>query len=511
MSKILNNVIKTYLAFVHQMLEKSIDKPIESQEKVFQKLIANFRNTKYGKIHSIRHVKSQADFSKAYPVVDYEKTKPYIERMMKGESDVLIGGSVRFFSKSSGTTSDKSKYIPVTRANLYKNHIKSAWDSLALFYRKRPDAQLFNKKSLMISGSISHLPEYPKAIIGDISAIMTKNMPSIARSFYTPDLETAMISDWEEKIQRITHQVGTQDVVMFGGVPTWLLVTFRELLKKYNKNNLLEIWPNLQGYLHGGVGFQPYEEQFKALIPSENFIYQEIYNASEGFFGIQQYNEDDSMLLLVNNSVFYEFLPISEWESDNPASVSLKDVETGQPYALIITSNNGLTRYKVGDVIEFTSVRPYKFKIKGRTQQYINIFGEEVMMDNTDKAMSMTCKSMNASVENYSVGPVFLTTSEKGGHEWIVEFNKSPKDLQAFASLLDKNLRLLNSDYDAKRSYDIALLELKLTPVPSGTFHKWLQSKNKLGGQHKVPRLANHRQIIQSLMDCAGFQVKTSR
>jgi hypothetical protein len=511
MSKLLNKTVKTYLAYCHRMLKNSIESPFETQEKVFQKLITNFKNTKYGKKHDIRHVKNQVDYRKAYPVVNYEDLKPFIERMMKGESDVLIGGSVRFFSKSSGTTSDKSKYIPVTRTNLYKNHIKSAWDSLALFYHKKPAAQLFHRKSLLISGSLSHLPEYPKAIIGDISAIMTKNMPSIGRSFYTPDIETAMLSDWDEKIKRITNQVGNQDVAMFGGVPTWLLVTFRELLKKYNKNNLLEIWPNLEGYLHGGVGFGPYIDQFKELVPSKDFIYQEIYNASEGFFGIQQYNEDDSMLLLVNNSIYYEFLPISQWEVSSPIAIGLNDVQIGQPYALLITSNNGLSRYLVGDVIEFTSILPFKFKIKGRTQQYINIFGEEVMVDNTDKALSLTCTAFNATIENYSVGPVFLTTTSKGGHEWIIEFNRLPNDIDAFTALLDKNLRQLNSDYDAKRSYDIALLRLKITIVPKGTFHRWLQLKNKLGGQNKIPRLANHRNYIDNLLECADFVVKTSR
>ncbi|KXK17034.1 MAG: GH3 auxin-responsive promoter family protein [Saprospiraceae bacterium] len=509
MPKLLNSAVKVYLKLVHGMLERSITAPIEAQEKVFNKLIFNFKNTKYGKLNGIKHVKNYESYHKAYPVVTYDHLKPFIERMMKGESDVLIGGNVRFFSKSSGTTNDKSKFIPVTRANLYKNHLKSAWDSLSLFYRKRPDAELFNKKSLMISGSLSHFPEYPKAIVGDISAIMTKNMPTIARSFYTPDLEIAMLSDWNEKIARITEQVGSQDVVMFGGVPTWLLVTFRELLKKQNKENLLEIWPNLQGYLHGGVGFSPYVEQFKALIPSKDFIYQEIYNASEGFFGIQQHNSDEDMLLLVNNSVFYEFLPMSEWEKDSPEAIPLKDVETGKPYAILITSNNGLARYMMGDVVEFSSTCPYKFKIKGRTQHYINIFGEEVMVDNTDKALAMTCQATGSSIDNYTVGPIYLTTAMKGGHEWIVEFNKKPEDINAFGQLLDNNLRTLNSDYDAKRSYDLALMPLKLTIVPVGTFHRWLQSRNKLGGQNKVPRLANHRNYIDALLEFGDSLAKT--
>lgn len=511
MSKLLNSAVRAYLSVIHRMLEKSTAAPIESQEKVLFKLLANFRNTKYGKQHDIRHIKDADTFARAYPVVGYDDIKPYIERMMKGESDVLVGGNVRFFSKSSGTTNDKSKFIPVTRANLYKNHLRSAWDSLSLFYKKRPDAQLFHKKSLMISGSITHYPEFPKAVVGDISAIMTKNMPSVARSFYTPDIETAMLPDWDEKIRRITEQVGDQDVVMFGGVPTWLLVTFRELLNKKGKNNLLEIWPNLQGYLHGGVGFEPYIEQFKALIPSKDFIYQEVYNASEGFFGVQQYNEDDGMLLLVNNGVYYEFLPMDQWESDNPQSVPLSEVETGKPYAILITSNNGLARYKMGDVVEFTSTKPYKFKIKGRTQHYINIFGEEVMVDNTDKAMALTCQAFQASINNYTVGPVYMSTSMKGGHEWVVEFDKKPADVEAFISALDNNLRQLNSDYDAKRSYDLALVRLKMTIVPTGTFHRWLQSRNKLGGQNKVPRLANHRQFVDALLMHSGISAAIKR
>ena len=511
MSKLLNLAVKTYLKYVHHSLHKAASTPIVTQEKVFSKLLANFKNTKYGKLHSIRQVNNIATFQKALPVTGYEELKPYIERMMKGENDVLVGGSVRFFSKSSGTTNDKSKYIPVPRVNLFKNHIKSSWDSLALFYDKRPDAELFNKKSLVVCGSISHYEQNPKTIIGDISAIMTKNMPSVARSFYTPDFETAMLPDWEEKIKRITKITLDQDVVMVGGVPTWLLVIFRELIKHTGKENMLEIWPNLQGYFHGGVGFNPYLEQFKKLIPSDKFVYQEVYNASEGFFGVQDGLSEDGMMLLINNGVFFEFLPVSEWEKSDPYSLTLDEVDLNTPYAIVITSNNGLMRYKVGDVVEFTSKTPFKFKIKGRTQHFINTFGEEVMVDNTDKAIGLTCQTFDATISDYTAGPIYMSESDKGGHEWVVEFDKEPHDIAKFAIVLDENLRKLNSDYDAKRAYDLALLPLKLINVPKGTFHKWLQSRNKLGGQHKVPRLANHREFIEALLDHSQLRTTVKR
>lgn len=511
MSKLLNSAVRTYLRYAYNMLQKSAATPIDTQQKVFDKLLANFKNTVYGKEHGIKSVKDISTFQKALPIVGYEELKPYIERMMHGESDILVGGSVKFFSKSSGTTNDKSKFIPVPRANLYKNHIGSAWDSLALFYHKRPDAELFHKKSLLISGSITHYPEFPKAIVGDISALMTKNLPVVARSFYTPDFETALLPDWNKKIKRITQLVKDQDVVMFGGVPTWLLVAFREILAEQGKNNLLEVWPNLQGYIHGGVGFEPYLEQFKALIPSKDFIYQEVYNASEGYFAVQEHNDDDGMMMLLNNGVFYEFLPADQWDKEDGEAITLNDVQLNKQYAILITSNNGLTRYRVGDVIEFTSLKPFKFKIKGRTQHFINTFGEEVMVDNTDKAIGLTCQAFNVSLCDYTAGPVYMDHSNKGGHEWVIEFDKEPDDLEAFAAVLDENLRSLNSDYDAKRAYDLALLPLKLNSVAKGTFYRWMQTRNKLGGQNKVPRLANHRNFIEALLQQTNYHAVVKR
>lgn len=500
MSKLINQIVKKYLKYVNYSLSKSLANPIQTQEKVFYKLLQNFKNTKYGKSHSLKSVKTMDSFKKALPLVAYEDIQPYIERMLYGESDVLVAGTVRYFSKSSGTTNDKSKFIPVPRQNLYGNHFKGSWDSLALFYNKAPDAELFHRKSLMISGSMAPFHGYPKNFIGDISAVMTHNMPTLARRFYTPKMTTAMLPNWDEKIVKITNEIIHQDVTMFGGVPTWLLVIFKEVLKKSGKSNLLELWPNLKGYFHGGVGFAPYYNQFKELIPSKAFIYHEIYNASEGFIGVQDLIHTPGMALLVNNALFYEFVPMDQWESPDPETVTLKDVEINKPYAIIISSNNGLMRYKIGDVVSFSSTKPYRFMVTGRTQHFINAFGEELMVANSDKALSMTCLEMNVNIVDYTAAPVYMTSTGKGAHEWLIEFERPPADIELFTRRLDANLRSINSDYDAKRSFDLAMEMLKITSLPRGTFHNWMRERKKLGGQNKVPRLANHRNFVDDIL-----------
>lgn len=482
--------------------------PHKVQQQVLEQLIQGAKHTEWGLKHNFKKVKSQADFARHVPISDYEDLYPYIKRMLLGERDVLWNGAVRWFSKSSGTTSGKSKFIPVTRQNLRKCHIRGTWDTMNLFYHNRPDARQFECKSLLMGGSLDSYPEYPRSKVGDVSAIMIHHMPSVSRPFFTPDIETALIPEWEVKLERLAQITAKEkDMVMIGGVPTWTVVLLRRILEITGKKHMLEVWPNLQVYIHGGVSFVPYRKQFQAFFPSDQVNYQEIYNASEGYFAVQNDFESDDMLLLLNNGIYYEFLPMEEWDSNYPQAIPLKDVEVGKNYALVISTNAGLWRYLPGDTITFTSTYPYKIKITGRTKQFVNAFGEEVIVENTDQALAKACQIMDATVTEYTVAPLYFQDSSQGGHEWLVEFEKPPKDLKAFTSLLDKKLQHLNSDYEAKRYQNIALKELQLHEVPPGTFHDWLRAKGKFGGQNKVPRLANNRTYVDEILTFLQKQV----
>ncbi|HHH50036.1 MAG TPA: GH3 auxin-responsive promoter family protein, partial [Saprospiraceae bacterium] len=331
---------------------------------------------------------------------------------------------------------------------------------------------------------------------------MIQNIPAVGRPFFTPDIETALMSEWEAKIDRIAQITSREkDVVMIGGVPTWTVVLFRRILEITGKSNILEVWPNFETYTHGGVGFEPYRKQFAEFLPSDQVSYMEVYNASEGFFAIQNDLDEDGMLLLLNNGMYFEFIPAEEWHKEEPLAIPLSEVEIGKNYALVVSTNSGLWRYSPGDTVSFTSTRPYKIKITGRTEQFVNAFGEELMISNTDKALAITCRQLNAAVADYTVAPIYFSKSGKGGHEWLVEFDRLPKDLEKFAKVLDKNIQQINSDYEAKRYKSMALKQLKLQPVPKGTFHRWLKSKGKYGGQHKVPRLANDRKYLDDILN----------
>jgi hypothetical protein len=351
-----------------------------------------------------------------------------------------------------------------------------------------------------MGGSHYAYEPFPQSRIGDVSAIMIEHMPSIARPFFTPDFETALLPNFEEKLNRLVELLPKERLVMLGGVPTWTVVLFNRILEHTGKNNLLEIWPDLEAYVHGGVSFSPYREQFKRFIPREDFIYQEIYNASEGFFAIQNDSNEDGMLLLVDNGVYYEFVPFEEWDSEFPRTIGLADVEKGKHYAIVITTNSGLWRYMPGDTVMFTSTMPYKIKVTGRTKQFVNAFGEEVMVSNTDKALAETCKFLNVEVAEYTVAPIYFNGKGKGGHEWLIEFDRQPADIEQFKNVLDQNLQRVNSDYEAKRHKNLALDRLCARILPRGTFHLWLRSKGKFGGQNKVPRLANHRQYVDDIL-----------
>jgi GH3 auxin-responsive promoter len=506
MSKIwLNNIMRYVLRKRMRRINYFSAHPHEVQSALLSQCIDTARTTEWGKMHDFSSIRTPQDFARQVPVQDYESLKPYINRMMLGERDVLWDGQVKWFSKSSGTTSDKSKFLPVTIGNLKKCHLKGAWDTTALIYQNRPQTTSFAGKMLVMGGSTTPFEPYPATQFGDVSAIMLQHMPAVGNYIYSPSLEIATMSNTEDKIDRMAHALIHEDMRSIGGVPTWTVVLLRRILELTKKDHILDVWPNLEVYVHGGVSFTPYRQTFSELIPKKDFNYWEIYNASEGFFSSQSANGADDMLLLLQNGIYYEFLPESEWMSDNPIAIPLSEVEVGRHYAPVITTNSGLWRYIVGDTVMFTSVLPYKIQVTGRTKQFVNAFGEEVMVANTDHALAETCQQFDAQVIDYTVAPIYFSGENgKGGHEWLIEFEREPPDMIAFNQSLDLNLQRINSDYEAKRFKSLAMEQLCLRPLPKGTFNNWLKMKGKYGGQHKVPRLANSRQYVDEILNFVG-------
>lgn len=508
MKKWINTAFRKYYQYRMKHINYYMQHPHEVQKTVLDNLLSATAHTEWGRQYEYKNIRNGETFAKRVPVNSYEDLKPFIERMMHGEKDVLWSGQVKWFSKSSGTTSDKSKYIPVSNRNLKECHIRGTWDTMTFFYNQRPDARQFECKSLLMGGSLTSFNPYPKTTIGDVSAIMIDHMPIVARPFFTPDFETALLPNFEEKIKRMVEIISKEkDLVMIGGVPSWTVVLLRRVQELTGFKNLLSVWPNMQGYIHGGVSFTPYQKQFQDFFPSDQISYQDIYNASEGYFAAQNDFSSDDMLLLLDNGVYYEFIPMSEWGKDFPKTIPLEEVQIGATYALVISTNSGLWRYQPGDTVTFTSTTPYKIKITGRTKQFINAFGEEVMVENTDKALAATCKELDTLVAEYSVAPIFFKGASKGGHEWLIEFEKAPISYDLFAECLDRNLQKVNSDYEAKRYQSMALEQLKLHPIPKNTFHDWLKSKGKYGGQHKVPRLSNDRKYVGEILSFLERQV----
>lgn len=501
MRKLFNQLFKSYYSLRMRHIERYMNHPFETQESILKQLLLNAKHTDWGKKYDYKHIKSLGQYAKTVPISNYEKLQPYINRMMHGERNILWNGRVRWYSKSSGTTSGRSKYIPVSSENLEKCHLRGSWDAMTLLYNQRPDARIFELRTLIMAGSWKQFSEFPKTRIGDISAIMTDRMPNIGKPFFAPDFDTALMSDFEAKIEktaRISSQI--ENIVSIGGVPTWVIVLFRRVLELTGKSNILDVWPHFQFYIHGGVSFLPYRKQFETFLPSDQVSYQEIYNASEGYFGVQSDFSERDMLLLLDNGIYYEFIPMEEWNEENPKTVSLADVETGESYAIVISTNAGLWRYTPGDTITFTSTNPFKFKITGRTKQYINTFGEEVIVENADRAITKTCQQTGAIVQDYTAAPIYMSAG-KGGHEWLVEFSEMPDNLEHFANLLDQNLQQINSDYEAKRYKNMALYRLELHSIKQGTFKKWLRYKGKSGSQVKVPRLANNRDYVEDILE----------
>ncbi len=500
-----NHIFKNYYSYRFERIERFMNAPYQAQNKVFNNIIQASKHTEWGKQHHYKSIRKLEDFQERVSIQDYDSLKPFIKRMMDGEKDILWPGQVTRFSKSSGTTNDKSKFIPISDKNFKSCHIRGAWDTMNLFYHNKPESKIFAGKNFLMGGTWDLYKPHLKTIYGDVSALMMKNMPWVGRPFFEPNFEMCFMKDWEEKIEQMAKvaldEKIRKQVTMVGGVPTWTNVFFRKILDLSGEAHMLDVWPNFEGYIHGGVSILPYKEQLHRFFPSEQVRFVEVYNASEGYFATKLEHDSDDMLLLLDNGVYYEFMPMDEIDNENPQVLPLEDVKIGVNYAMIISTNAGLWRYKIGDTIQFTSVEPFKIKVTGRTQQFVNAFGEEVMVGNTDRALAMTCRELGIGVEEYTVAPIYFNGKSKGGHEWLIEFEECPYDLERFAHVLDVNLQKINSDYEAKRYKDIALECLKIKPLQKGTFHNWLKAKGKFGSQYKIPRLANHRRFVEEILN----------
>ncbi|MBR0117390.1 MAG: GH3 auxin-responsive promoter family protein [Prevotella sp.] len=470
------------------------------QQHVFRRLIDRARDTEYGINHLFGSTHNYEQFAQNVPVNTYEELKDDIDRMRHGEHDVLWPGSVKWYAKSSGTTNDKSKFIPVSNEGLHHIHYAGGFDSVALYLRNNPKSRLFDGRSLILGGS--HAPNYDfdNSLVGDLSAILIENINPLANLVRVPSKKTALLSDFEVKRDRIARETMGKKVTNISGVPSWMLSVLSRVLELSGKSHLNEVWPDLEVFFHGGVSFTPYRKQYEELITSPNMHYMETYNASEGFFGIQDDPTDSSLLLMLDYDIFYEFIPMDEIDNEHPTVVPLSGVQTGRNYAMVISTSCGLWRYLIGDTVTFTSKNPYKFIITGRTKHFINAFGEELIIDNAEKGLQFACEQTGAEVLEYTAAPVFMDNHAKCRHQWVIEFAKAPEDLDLFASLLDKKLQELNSDYEAKRYKDITLQHLEIIPARQNLFNQWMKSRGKLGGQNKVPRLSNSRRVIDELI-----------
>lgn len=472
----------------------------EIQRRVMTHLVQQGQRTQYGKTWGMNNVRTYEDFANRMPVTTYEELKGPIDRMRHGEADVLWPGVVKWFAKSSGTTNDKSKFIPVSADGLKNIHYKGGKDAVALYLRNNPKSKLFDGRSLILGGS--HSPNYNVAnsIVGDLSAILIENINPLANLVRVPKKSIALMPDFEAKREAIARQTLHANITNISGVPSWMLSVLVRVLELSGKNSLAEVWPGLEVFFHGGIAFGPYREQYYHLVGSSQMQYMETYNASEGFFGLQDAPNDESMLLMLDYDVFYEFIPMDEFGRDNATIVPLWGVVPGQNYAMVISTSCGLWRYIIGDTVMFTSTQPYKFKITGRTKYFINAFGEELIMDNAEQGLAYACKTTGAEVLEYTAAPVFMDAEAKCRHQWLIEFSRQPSSLDAFAKALDQRLQQLNSDYEAKRHKDITLQQLEVVVARPNLFNDWLKSKGKLGGQHKVPRLGNSRKNIDELL-----------
>ena len=496
----LTSIIGKFFVPRQHELERHLGGGEALQRQVLAHLVEAAKDTEYGRNHLFGATRGYDDFARNVPVNTYEELKGDIDRMRHGEADVLWPGRVRWYAKSSGTTNDKSKFIPVSPQGLKDTHYRGGQDCVALYLRNNPKSRMFDGKGLILGGS--HSPNYnlPGSLVGDLSAILIENINPLVNLVRVPNKQTALLADFEVKRDRIARQTIGKNITNLSGVPSWMLSVLTRVMELTGKQHLEEVWPGLEVFFHGGVAFTPYRHQYEQLITSPQMHYMETYNASEGFFGLQDDPSDKAMLLMLDYGVFYEFIPMDEFGRDNPTVVPLWGVETGRNYAMVISTTCGLWRYVLGDTVSFTGTNPYKFTITGRTKCFINAFGEELIVDNAEQALAYACRETGAEVSEYTAAPVFMDGKARCRHQWLIEFARQPQDMGRFASLLDSRLKQLNSDYEAKRSKDITLQRPEVVVARRGLFNDWLRLKGKLGGQHKIPRLGNSRDIIEQLL-----------
>ncbi|WP_400072181.1 GH3 auxin-responsive promoter family protein [Zobellia russellii] len=494
-----NSIASWLLKKRYHQIELFLKYPEEVQEEVLHQLIEIAEDTEIGRKYDFESINSYETFRERVPISSYEEIEPIIERTRRGEQNIFWPTSIKWFAKSSGTTNAKSKFIPVSEEALEDCHYKSGKDLLCLYLNNNENSQLFTGKSLRLGGS-KELYEDNGSYFGDLSAILIDNMPLWAEFSSTPSSKVSLMSEWESKLKAIIKESTQENVTSLAGVPSWMLVLLNKVLQETGKDNLFQVWENLEVYFHGGVSFNPYEEQYKKLLPRKSFKYYEIYNASEGFFAIQDRNNADDLLLMLDYGIFYEFIPMSEYGTEGQMAIPLWEVKKNTNYAIIITTNSGLWRYKIGDTIKFTSTSPYRIKVTGRTKHHINVFGEELIIENAEEALKNICLKTGAEIKDYTAGPIFMVEKEKGAHEWVIEFRNPPDDINVFTEYLDNALKALNSDYEAKRYNNITLNMPTIHIARENLFYDWLKLKGKLGGQHKIPRLSNKRDYIEELL-----------
>ncbi|TDT46951.1 GH3 auxin-responsive promoter [Maribacter spongiicola] len=494
-----NSIASWLLKKRFHQIELFLKYPEEVQEEVLLQLLEFAEDTEIGRTYDFDSIGSYADFKERLPIVSYEEIQPIIERTRKGEQNLFWPTKVKLFAKSSGTTDAKSKFIPVSGEALEDCHYKSSKDLLCLYLNNNENSQLFTGKSLRLGGS-KELYEDNGSLFGDLSAILIDNMPLWAEYSSTPSNKVSLMSEWESKLMAIIHESVQENVTSLAGVPSWMLVLMNKVLEETGNENLFQVWENLEVYFHGGVNFSPYKEQYKKILPNNDFRYYEIYNASEGFFAIQDRNGADDLLLMLDYGIFYEFIPMDVYGALNEEAIALWDVELGVNYAIVITTNSGLWRYRIGDTVRFTSKSPYRIKVSGRTKHHINVFGEELIIENAEEALKIACAKTGAEIIDYTAGPIFMVGKEKGAHEWIMEFRTLPQDFSAFVEIFDNALKSLNSDYEAKRLNNITLNSPLVHIARENLFYDWLKLNDKLGGQHKIPRLSNKRDYLEELL-----------
>ncbi len=497
---LLNSIAYWWMIKRMHQIELFMKYPHDVQNECLRKLIHSAQDTEWGKLHDYKNIHNHEQFKKNVPIQDYDSLKPFIDRVRRGEQNVLWNTEIKWFAKSSGTTNDKSKFIPVSMESLDECHYNGGRDMIAIHCSLNPETQLFTGKNLSLGGSLvtDNFGDH-QSQNGDLSAIVINNLPMWAEYFRSPEISIALLEKWDEKLEKIAQATVNDNIVSLAGVPSWMLLVMKRALEITGKSSIAEVWPSLEVYFHGGVSFQPYKDQFKALFNKPGMNYLELYSASEGFFGIQDQRDSNELLLMLDYGIYYEFMPVNEVGVQGSKTLSLDEVALDTTYALMISTNAGLWRYMVGDTIKFTSLYPFRFKITGRTKHFMNAFGEEVIVDNADKALAIACEKSGAQIKEYTAAPVYINGNDKGAHEWLVEFEKAPSSIEYFSEMLDNALKAINSDYEAKRYQNMILRSPVVQSLPQGTFYKWLESKNKLGAQNKVPRLSNDRKYVEEI------------